>query len=287
MPRLRKSPRGRPSRSRSSAPGLSVPKSASRFRAVLFDLFDTLVDFDPNRFPEVEINGRPERTTSRAAYDALYAAGYSLPGYPAFHVLWMENTRQVWGERDRDPELREVSSRERFRRLTARLVPIPPGEREPAAGVAREAHMKALIAAAVFDEAHLGLLGRIRGAGLRAGLLSNFDDGATVRALLARTGLLPLLNPVIISEEAGYRKPSPRLFGLAAEGIGAAPAEILFVGDNFAADVLGARGAGMSCAWLNPKGAPVPEGSAPPDFEFRRLEECLGALGLEGRPKAP
>jgi FMN phosphatase YigB (HAD superfamily) len=257
-----------------------VPKSTLRFRAVLFDLFDTLVDLDPDRFPEVEINGRPERTTSRAAYDALCAAGYSLSSYPAFHALWMENTRQVWGERDRDPALREVSSRERFRRLAARLVPIPPGEREAAAGVAREAHMKALIASTDFNEANLGLLGQIRRAGLRAGLLSNFDDGATVRALLARTGLLPLLDPVLISEEAGYRKPSPRLFGLAAAGIGSAPAEILFVGDNFAADVLGARGAGMSCAWLNPKGASVPERSAPPDFDFRRLEECLTALGL-------
>ena len=43
----------------------------------------------------------------------------------------------------------------------------------------------------------------------------------------------------------------------------------------------------MSSAWLNPKGAPVPEGSAPPDFELRRLEECLGALGLEEQRKAP
>ncbi|MDA0999245.1 MAG: HAD family hydrolase [bacterium] len=250
------------------------------FRAVGFDLFDTLVDFDQGLFPVVEIDGKPEKTTSRAAFEALEGAGAVLPAYEAFHALWLENTEEVWSARNRDSELREISSIDRFTLLMEKIDTIPAGEREAAVRVAVEAHMQALTASAVFPPERLGLLERIQKASLPIGLLSNFDHAPAARGLLERTGIAPFLDVVLISEEAGYRKPAPRLFRSLAEGLGAAPGEILFVGDDFEADVVGARGAGIRSAWLNPKGHPVPEKSPPPDFEIRRLEEVIGILEL-------
>ena len=95
------------------------------YRAVAFDLFDTLVDFDISLFPVVEIDGKEEKTTSKAAYDALFDGGFLVPNYPAFHQLWLQNSKEVWAERNNDPELKEVRSIHRFRRLMALLVAIP------------------------------------------------------------------------------------------------------------------------------------------------------------------
>lgn len=251
-----------------------------RFHAVAFDLFDTLVDFDPARMPEVTIDGRTERTTSRAAYDALYEAGYPLPHYPAFHLLWLDTSRQVWEERDRSPEHREVSSSERFRRLMERLVAVPPSEKAKAGELARDTHMEALIESASFDPDRFRMLNLIRGAGLRLAVVTNFDHTPAAHRLLERRGIAPYMDAVLVSEEEGYRKPSPRLFLGVAERLGAAPGEVLFVGDTFEADVAGPQGVGMPCAWLNRKGAPVPAGATPPDFEIRRVEETLRLLGL-------
>lgn len=254
----------------------------SQFRAVAFDLFDTLVDFDPELFPLVEINGKGERTTSRVAYDALYKEGYSLPNYLAFHMLWLENSREVWKERERAPDYREVSSRERFLRLMGRLVAVPEEEKEKAAELTREAHMAALTGTVRFCRGHLETLERIREAGLPIGLVSNFDHAPAARSLLERAGISPFLKVVVISQEVGFRKPNPCLFRRASEGLGARPAEVLFVGDDFSADVVGAQNSGMPCAWLNPEEKEPPEGARPPDYEIRRLRDTLSILGLEG-----
>ena len=255
-------------------------RAKGRFRAVAFDLFDTLVDFDAARIPEIIIDGKWERTTSRAAYDALYEAGYHLPHYPAFHLLWLDTSRLLWEERNRSPEHLEVPSTERFRRLMDRLVSIPPAEKEEAAALARDTHMEAIIESASFDPGRFSMLDRIREAGLRIGVISNFDHTPAAHRLLERRGLIGYMDVVVVSEEEGFRKPSPRLFLKAAERLGVVPGEILFVGDTFEADVAGPQAVGMPCAWLNRRGEVLPEGAAPPDFEIRKVEETLTLLCL-------
>jgi len=249
-------------------------------RAVAFDLFDTLVDFDVSLFPVVEIDGKEERTTSKAAYDALYEGGFPVPNYSAFHQLWMRNSREVWGERNRDPEHREVRSIERFERLMVLLVAIAPKDRARAAKTALNAHMRGIETSVVFDAGRLDVLRKIKDAGLGVALVSNFDHAPTAWRIIEREGIAPHLDAVHISEEEGFRKPAASLFLNAARRLGAAPGEVLFVGDTFEADVEGPQGVGMPCAWLNRKGAAVPEGAKPPDFEIESLEDALLILGL-------
>ncbi len=54
---------------------------------------------------------------------------------------------------------------------------------------------------------------------------------------------------VIISEEVGALKPQPRLFSHAATKAGLPPGKILYVGDSYSSDVLGATRAGWQMAW--------------------------------------
>jgi len=55
---------------------------------------------------------------------------------------------------------------------------------------------------------------------------------------------------IIISEDVGFLKPSPELFGYAAQLAGVSANQILYVGDNFMSDIQGGNSAGWQTAWF-------------------------------------
>jgi putative hydrolase of the HAD superfamily len=63
--------------------------------------------------------------------------------------------------------------------------------------------------------------------------------------LLAGLGLGGSFEFVIDSHDVGIEKPSPRIFELACERLGLAPARCAYVGDVMAFDIEGARAAGL------------------------------------------
>ncbi|MFR8033805.1 MAG: HAD family hydrolase [Lachnospiraceae bacterium] len=67
---------------------------------------------------------------------------------------------------------------------------------------------------------------------------------------LERLGLENEFKAVISSEQVGKTKPSKELFDFALSITGYTPEEIVMVGDNPSADILGGNMAGMSTAWL-------------------------------------
>ncbi|MFN5620444.1 MAG: YjjG family noncanonical pyrimidine nucleotidase [Flavobacteriales bacterium] len=62
--------------------------------------------------------------------------------------------------------------------------------------------------------------------------------------------LEPYLKVVINSEHAGVRKPHPDIFNFALEKTGASKEESLMIGDDWEADILGARDFGMDQVYL-------------------------------------
>ena len=95
-------------------------------------------------------------------------------------------------------------------------------------------------------------LEQLRAAGLRLGVVSNSDG--KVDAALAAAGLRPYFELVVDSSHAGVEKPDPRIFAVAVETMGIAPAEAAYVGDVYEVDVVGARRAGLSPVLLDPHG---------------------------------
>lgn len=67
---------------------------------------------------------------------------------------------------------------------------------------------------------------------------------------LARIGLAPHFVGCLSARELGVAKPDPRVFAAACERLGLPPAQVLHVGDDWAMDVLGARGAGQPAVWV-------------------------------------
>lgn len=92
------------------------------------------------------------------------------------------------------------------------------------------------------------------------GVISNFYGN--VDRVLEDAGIAPLLTTIIDSNRVGVSKPNPAIFRLAVDDLGCAPADVLYVGDSFEKDIVGARNAGLRSAWLvgeNELACPAPE----------------------------
>jgi len=97
----------------------------------------------------------------------------------------------------------------------------------------------------------------LRAAGLRMGVISNFD-GRLYR-LLAGLGLDRYFESVTISSEAGYAKPAAQVFETALAAMHARAGEALHVGDAPHLDAAGANAAGIEAVLIKrpQEGAPA------------------------------
>lgn len=118
-------------------------------------------------------------------------------------------------------------------------------------------------------------LAALQKAGIPMGIVSNTTNPGFMkdyeRSIL---GLDPYFEFSIYSSEVPYRKPHPSIFQLALARLNLDPAEVLFVGDNLKADVVGAQSVGMPTAWLNRNGKDLPS-DVIPDYEIKSAAELL------------
>jgi 2-haloacid dehalogenase len=91
----------------------------------------------------------------------------------------------------------------------------------------------------------------LRTAGYRLAAFSNGVE-ATVRTLLERAGVLPLLNGVFSVDDLKTFKPDPRVYTYLAQRLGTPPDATWLVSSN-GWDVIGANSAGLRGAWIKRK----------------------------------
>lgn len=106
------------------------------------------------------------------------------------------------------------------------------------------------------------LLAALQGK-VKLGIITNgFTELQTVR--LARTGLQHHFDILVISEMVGIAKPAVGIFEHALALMGHPPREqVLMVGDNLHADIVGGLNAGIHTCWYNAHGHDAPEGIVP------------------------
>lgn len=212
---------------------------------LLFDLFGTLVFFDDASVPRMEVAGHTIAMTI-AGLPELVEEG--LPGVAVVDFLReLRRTSAVMAAHKRAAGV-EIPTRVRFERTLEAL-----GAGADAAGrVAREMatrHMDTLARSVVCPPGRRRLLEGLAGEH-RLALLSNFDDGATARRVLAEAGLASIFEAIVVSEEEGLRKPNPEIFHRACRRLDAAPERCLYVGDTLVEDVEGATAAGLGAVWI-------------------------------------
>lgn len=83
---------------------------------------------------------------------------------------------------------------------------------------------------------------------------------ADIRAALARVGLDRWLDKIYCFRGVGYKKSSPAFFAQVLADLGLDPRQVVMVGDDFEADVLGANRCGIRALWLNVQSAEVRQG---------------------------
>ena len=247
-----------------------------RYRAVLFDLFDTLVRFERERMPEIQIDGKLVRSSAGMLHGILQTQAPQIrleACYEALGASWRE------AERLRALDHREVSALERFayffRQLGLDEAALPQGFGRSLI----DAHRGALGRAAEFPPHHGPLLRRLAER-YRLAVVSNFDYTPTALDILGRAGVVELFDTIVVSDEVGWRKPRRDIFDVALARLEVPAEASLFVGDRADLDVLGAQQIGMDAAWINRDGEPLPAGVAPPTYEIRDLGELGPILGV-------
>jgi 2-haloalkanoic acid dehalogenase type II len=98
---------------------------------------------------------------------------------------------------------------------------------------------------------------------------------------LRRIGLAHYFERSLSAREVGALKPDPRLFHKVVEGTGLTPQQVVYVGDDPALDVVGARAAGMVPVWINRAAARWPDELGPRPHTVRTLHELGQLLGEE------
>lgn len=199
-------------------------------KAVFFDLYHTLLGYDPPR--EVLQADALRELGIEVAAEAL-----RRPLVTADEYIYREHSRVSLGKRSKEEQMAVWAQ---YERILLQEAGIEADDRliSGLLGKMKQFELKQVL----FDDV-LPALTELEKRGLILGLISNVDQD--ISALLDKLGLTPWLQVVVTSLDTGYNKPSPEIFYEAARRVGVQPAEAIYVGDQYEIDVIGANKAGM------------------------------------------
>ncbi len=265
-------------------------------RAVIFDLDNTLVMEDESTLGAVDAAARvahdrigvDEAALARAAVDEAERMWKASPEFrygEKFGIWWGEG---LWGDfaGDGEPARAMRAFVPGFRRAVWRGALAAVGVADDAlADELERAYIAARRSGETIDPDADHLLATLAPR-YRLALLTN-GAGDVQREKLSRTPFARHFAAIVVSVEVGVGKPDPRIFRIAAERLGVAPADAVYVGDSLVRDVAGAHAAGMRAVWLDRKLWQEPKGIRP-DSRIERLSDLPAALdALARRPASP
>ncbi len=207
-------------------------------KAVFFDLYNTLVGYDP---PREEIHSRLLKDFGiEVSPEALLR-----PVMAADDFIYEEHARYSLAKRSKEEILAVYSQYHGIILKEAGLDASP----ELIAGILKK-WMSSDFKMVLFDDV-APTLTQLKERGLILGLISNVDRDIT--SLYQEVGLSAWLQVVVTSQEVGFGKPRPEIFQAALKKAGVKPSEAIYVGDQYQYDVVGANKAGMKGILLDRK----------------------------------
>lgn len=233
-----------------------------RYRAVFFDAGETLVHPHPS-FPELVaevLRGEGHRVDPALVRERLHVVSERFLQAAQERELWStspERSRQFWAQI--------------YERLLGELG-LPWGD-----GLAERFYrtFTDLSNYRLFSDV-LPTLERLRRAGLKLGVVSNFEEW--LERLLDSLGVTDLFEVRVISGIEGVEKPDLRLFQVALERVGVAPEESVYVGDHPFFDTEPAARLGMLAVLIDRRGR-YPDHPGP---RITTLDDLPALIGLDG-----
>jgi putative hydrolase of the HAD superfamily len=100
----------------------------------------------------------------------------------------------------------------------------------------------------------IGLLDRLRGAGIRTGVISDGNAAVQTRKLAGLDGLAERLDVVVLTDDLGpgHAKPSPVPYAAACRLLAVDPSATIYVGNDPRKDFRGARATGLRTIRVGP-----------------------------------
>ncbi len=111
------------------------------------------------------------------------------------------------------------------------------------------------------------VLGYLHKKKIRTALLTNGSFESQSRKLVF-SELYNEFEEIIISESTGIEKPDPAIFHMLAKRLRLSVKDCLFVGDTVITDIDGAKAAGMDCLWLTKSDNSAGATFTSPDIRF-------------------
>ncbi|XP_013118543.1 rhythmically expressed gene 2 protein [Stomoxys calcitrans] len=118
------------------------------------------------------------------------------------------------------------------------------------------------------------LVDRVRNAGKKVGVISNFDP--SLKKVLSEVNLADKFDFILTSYEVGFSKPSKEIYDASLAISKVEAHEALHIGNMYALDYLGARNAGWSSILITPN--EIDLNKAQPTHGFRNIKELLHVL---------
>lgn len=199
-------------------------------KAVFFDLYHTLVRFEP---PREELQARTLKDFDIEVRPEVF----HRPLIMADEFIYQEMARCPLSRRS---EENKMALWVQYQEIVLREAGIEADEQLVLGVLGKMQQFK--MGMVLFDDV-VSSLAYLRGKGLILGMISNV--GHDITSLLEEVGLISLLQVVVTSQEAGFSKPQPEIFQAALRRAGVQAAEAIFVGDQYRIDVVGANQAGM------------------------------------------
>lgn len=207
-------------------------------RAVFFDWFNTLAEYDPPR--EVAHAAACRLQGIQVEPEQLAAPLLKVDQY-----FYQENARSPITRRS-PAERDEVFGRYEVMLLREAGIEVAPAV---ALAIVRQAMKSVASPRFVLYPDVLPTMEALKKLGLVIGLISNIQ--IDIMPVCAALGLAPYLDFSITSQEAGADKPDPAIFRAALKKGKVDAADTVYVGDQYSTDVVGARGAGLKPVLLD------------------------------------
>ena len=216
--------------------------SANEITTILFDLDGTLRHTVPN------------------GQDVLveYAVTLGAPANPDLRRLAMKWSHQYWAVSECLLNDLKIYGRENqefwqnYARRQLEAIRVPPQQAEEWAPLIHSHMLDNYQPEDVILEDVLPTLQSLRQAGYTLGLVTNRHS--PVDEYLEHLGLDSYLNFWVVAGEIGAWKPQPEIFQYALGQANASPDQVVYVGDNYYSDVLGAQKADIQPLLLDPTG---------------------------------
>jgi len=235
-----------------------------RIKAVLFDMFDTLM--------LIEKDHAFYSPSLKRAYEFLLEKGVKVD-FDVFEKAYVEARDALYAEAD--AKLEEPHFNVRIANAL-KVLGYDYGVSSEIVAGATNAFCEAFMNYVRIDNDAAGSLAKLHGR-FKLGIVSNFAIPECVLTLLRKHGLDGFFDVVVVSGAVNVRKPSPEIFRKALEALGVDAEETVFVGDTVDADVEGAKSLGMKTVYIERRVQKEAE-TACPDQTIKSMGELLEAL---------